>query len=94
MDYKHILKNFMIELETLPENDVGFYEIWNFRKFILDIEKNYNQLELNDKKLFYSLLNILRYKLENITFDNDPLVENEVKFLLNLTNKDIQKLVA
>ena len=46
------------------------------------------------KNIFYSLLNILRYKLENITFDNDPLVESEVKFLLNLTNKDIQKLVA
>jgi len=82
MDYRTILKNFTIDLETIPTSNVGFYDIWEIRPELERLEKNLKKMPLTLRIEYENQLKKLYDKLEKISLDKkDPLVKEEVNLL-------------
>jgi len=89
MDYRTILKNFTIDLETIPTSNVSFYDIWEIRPELEKLEQNLEKMPLTLRIEYESQLKKLYDKLERVSLDEkDPLVKEEVNLLKEIYYKN------
>ena len=96
MSYNKLLKEFTILIETIPK-EIDFYDIWEIRPLIEELDKNFKYLSKKEKDIFSTLFDKLIRVLEktNIKKD-DSLAKEEVNLLLKIAKKekDIFKAAA
>ena len=88
MNYKQLLKEFTIFIETIPET-IDFYDIWEIKAIFEKLQNNFNNLNFQQKQEYIKLVRNLKSRLNNVKItQNDPLVEKEVFILKNMIKKN------